>query len=1031
MKITVSIFLSVLVAGLSTSLSIRQSTVDESSKYVLPEGSPDFYNGRSSAAVTFDQHSVLLDGKRAMIFSGEFHPFRLPAPELWYDVLEKKSQASGFNGVSVYWHWGLSAPNAKEVRFTDHNNLTAFYKVAKQVGILVIVRPGPYVNAETAGGGIPAWVSNLAGLARTNATDYKEAWLPYIEQFSQATAPYQYPDGPVIAIQSENEYFTSQSLGIPGLSEHMQEIEDTYRANGLTKIPTIHNDKNAGAQYSEPGLGKVDLYGWDGYPLGFDCDKPEVWTELSTQHDANHQRLNPAEPLALFEWQGGAFDYWSGPNYDNCYKLINEQFANVYYKNNYAAGTAIQNLYMTYGGTNWGNMHTHTIYSSYDYGAAIREDRTLTPKIDELKLQSYFLHASPDYLLAGRIGNGTVGSGTAYSESTDVYTTHLHSPSSGANLYFVRQLTNKKTTDTSFILRVNTTIGNEMVIPRAQNITLAGRESKIIVTNYPFGNSTLIYSTAEVMTWATFDGVDTIILYALEGQYVEIVLQASSAQTKVTHKGSSSISAKSSGNSITVSGSPSGISVLTIDSVRLIIADKKTAGGFWVSHFSLGYGHDHYDASPNVPSVFVRGPYLVRSVSYHGSTLNLVGDLNGTTTIDVFGPSVYTSLTWNGQRVAVKESDIGSLRGVISFPSHLNDVGIPLMKEVHWRCADSLPELALDFDDTTWVVANKTSTKRPQQPTAGKHVLYSSEYGFHAGQWVWRGHFSGDASGVSLDIQGGFSFGYSVFLNGHFLGSGQGSSHSQDGVDILSPTYNFTMDQLVDGDNVLTIIHDSTGMNQDYNIDDEFKTPRGIRGYTLHSNDGSDFKEWRVAGNVGGELAPDYVRGPYNEGGWWFERVGAHLPGYEASEWNKSCTPYDGISKAGVAVYRTTFDLDIPRTADIPLAFDFELDYINPYRLLIYVNGWQFGRFLSSLGPQVSYPIPEGILNHHGTNDVLISLWALNSTGARLSKLELNRRVTLSSSKAATVNIVNAPGWDELRGSQSAMSVSSTKGSET
>lgn len=155
MKITASIFFSVLVAGLSTALSGRQSTVDESSKYVLPEGSPDFYNGRSSAAVTFDQHSVLLDDKRAMIFSGEFHPFRLPAPELWYDVLEK-FKASGFNGVSVYWHWGLSAPNAKEVRFSDHNNLTAFYEVAKQVGILVIVRPGPYVNAETAGGGIPA-----------------------------------------------------------------------------------------------------------------------------------------------------------------------------------------------------------------------------------------------------------------------------------------------------------------------------------------------------------------------------------------------------------------------------------------------------------------------------------------------------------------------------------------------------------------------------------------------------------------------------------------------------------------------------------------------------------------------------------------------------------------------------------------------------------------------------------------------------------------------------------------------------------
>lgn len=48
-----------------------------------------FYEGQSEAEVTFDQHSIILSGQRQMIFSGEFHPFRLPAPELWKDVLEK------------------------------------------------------------------------------------------------------------------------------------------------------------------------------------------------------------------------------------------------------------------------------------------------------------------------------------------------------------------------------------------------------------------------------------------------------------------------------------------------------------------------------------------------------------------------------------------------------------------------------------------------------------------------------------------------------------------------------------------------------------------------------------------------------------------------------------------------------------------------------------------------------------------------------------------------------------------------------
>ncbi len=47
----------------------------------------------------------------------------------------------------------------------------------------------------------------------------------------------------------------------------------------------------------------------------------------------------------------------------------------------------------------------------------------------------------------------------------------------------------------------------------------------------------------------------------------------------------------------------------------------------------------------------------------------------------------------------------------------------------------------------------------------------------------------------------------------------------------------------LEGDcSVLTVISD--------NVDDEFKTPRGIRGYTLLSKDGSlDFTVWKVAGS--------------------------------------------------------------------------------------------------------------------------------------------------------------------------------------
>jgi hypothetical protein len=125
-----------------------------------------------------------------------------------------------------------------------------------------------------------------------------------------------------------------------------------------------------------------------------------------------------------------------------------------------------------------------------------------------------------------------------------------------------------------------------------------------------------------------------------------------------------------------------------------------------------------------VPSILVSGPYLVRSANISGPTLTLTGDLNSTTTIDVFAPSRISKLTWNGASVKVSKSSLGSLRGEVSLPTAITDASIPDLKGLDWVCEDSLPELKAYFDDSVasgeWVVANKTSTQRPQQPTAGK-----------------------------------------------------------------------------------------------------------------------------------------------------------------------------------------------------------------------------------------------------------------------------------------------------------------------
>ena len=64
----------------------------------------------------------------------------------------------------------------------------------------------------------------------------------------------------------------------------------------------------------------------------------------------------------------------------------------MFYDNNIENQFTAQNLYMTYGGTNWGwQADPNVVYTSYDYGAAFNEQRQLTNKVAVLKQQGYMV----------------------------------------------------------------------------------------------------------------------------------------------------------------------------------------------------------------------------------------------------------------------------------------------------------------------------------------------------------------------------------------------------------------------------------------------------------------------------------------------------------------------------------------------------------------------------------------------------------------------------------------------------------------
>ena len=79
-------------------------------------------------------------------------------------------KAEGYNAVTIYFDWAYHSPTPGRLRLLRRaRRQQAARHGAQDVGLYVIARPGPYINAETSAGGLPGWLTTQAGKARTNA----------------------------------------------------------------------------------------------------------------------------------------------------------------------------------------------------------------------------------------------------------------------------------------------------------------------------------------------------------------------------------------------------------------------------------------------------------------------------------------------------------------------------------------------------------------------------------------------------------------------------------------------------------------------------------------------------------------------------------------------------------------------------------------------------------------------------------------------------------------------------------------------
>ena len=480
-----------------------------------PEGSagaaapdtPPHFGDKRPHTIAFDQYSLIIDGKRTFIWSGEFHPFRLPSPDLWRDVLQKM-KAAGFNAVSFYFDWGYHSPAPGVYDFTGVRDMDRALTIAEQVGLYVIARPGPYINAETDGGGFPAWLTTQAGRARTDAPDYLAATDEWQSAIDPIIARHQVTNGTgsVILYQIENE------LASTGASQrnYIQHLYDKARADGI-HVPIFHNDKGRNGCWVPPSSavpgtipGPVDMYAFDGYPGGTchtdgSVGSPSVAPDWGIQGAGGAKggaSASSATPGFTAEFGGGWFDYWGSVGTYPCTGIRQGTgYERVFYGTNIANRLTVQNFYMTFGGTSWGWLPAPVVYSSYDYGAAIDEARRLRPQGRRAQ-DARLLRAVGD-----AADQGGQGRRRAAPSSAAARIEHTVNPDTGTNFYFAVHNPSNATTDDAFTFPIETADGSYTVPLR-----LTGQDAKTLVANYDLEGNHLVYSTSEIDDAPARDG---------------------------------------------------------------------------------------------------------------------------------------------------------------------------------------------------------------------------------------------------------------------------------------------------------------------------------------------------------------------------------------------------------------------------------------------------------------------------------------------------------------------------------------------
>lgn len=316
------------------------------------------------------------------IHSGEFHYARVPH-QYWKQRLQMM-KAMGLNTVATYVFWNLHEETPGKWDFAGDKNLAQFIKTAQEVGLMVILRPGPYACAEWEFGGFPWWLQNIKGIKiREDNPEFLKQTQSYLNRLYQEVGNLQCTKGgPIIMVQAENEFgsFASQrpDITLEAHKRYAAKITAQVKAAGFN-VPTFTSD---GSWLFKQGSVEGALPTANG-----ETNIANLKKVVNEYHDGKG-------PYMVAEFYPGWLDHWAEPFQKVSATSIARQ-TEAYLQNDVSF-----NFYMVFGGTNFGFTSganydkKHDIQpdiTSYDYDAPISEAGWRTEKYDSVRavMQKY------------------------------------------------------------------------------------------------------------------------------------------------------------------------------------------------------------------------------------------------------------------------------------------------------------------------------------------------------------------------------------------------------------------------------------------------------------------------------------------------------------------------------------------------------------------------------------------------------------------------------------------------------------------